>query len=143
LSTATDSQAGPLDLSGPEPRLLGGRCGACGEVMFPLRAHCPRCASAEVERLALPSRGTLWTWTIQGFAPGSPPYVPEGPGGAFEPFGVGYVELPGYLRIETRLTENSPERLRIGMEVELVTEQSDGGWRYAFGPVRASAEAAR
>jgi hypothetical protein len=32
------------------------------------------------------------------------------------------VELPGAVRVETRLTVNLPERLRIGMEMELVIE---------------------
>jgi uncharacterized OB-fold protein len=37
----------------------------------------------------------------------------------FEPFGVGYVELPGQVKVETRLTESDPEKLRIGMDMEL------------------------
>ena len=40
---------------------------------FPLRDHCPACGGA-VERELLPSHGTLWTWTTQGFEP-KPPYV--------------------------------------------------------------------
>ena len=43
----------------------------------------------------------LWTWTTQGFEP-KPPYVADG---EFEPYGVGYVEFPGFLRVEGRLTE--------------------------------------
>ncbi|NDE59577.1 MAG: DNA-binding protein, partial [Acidimicrobiia bacterium] len=38
----------------------------------------------------------------------------------FKAFGVGYVELPGELKIESRLTEADPEKLKIGMEMELV-----------------------
>ena len=72
---------------------------------FPLRERCPACASADVSRTLLPERGTLWTWTIQGFEPKSPPYVPDG---EFAPFAVGYVEFPGYLRVEGRLTEGDP-----------------------------------
>jgi len=33
---------------------------------------------------------------------------------------VGYVELPGQVKVETRLTENDPTKLEIGMEMELV-----------------------
>jgi uncharacterized OB-fold protein len=40
----------------------------------------------------LARRGTLWTWTIQCFRPKSPPYA--GDAESFEPYGVGYVELP-------------------------------------------------
>jgi len=38
----------------------------------------------------------------------------------FKPFGIGYVELPGAARIETRLTESDPAKLRFGAEVELI-----------------------
>jgi len=33
---------------------------------------------------------------------------------------VGYVELGGEIKVEARLTENDPEKLAHGMEVELV-----------------------
>jgi uncharacterized OB-fold protein len=48
------------------------------------------------------------------------PYRSSETEATFTPFGLGYVELPGALRIETRLTENDPRKLRIGAEVELV-----------------------
>jgi uncharacterized OB-fold protein len=65
----------------------------------------------------LPRRGRLWAWTTQEFPPPSPPYA--GPtGDAFIPFAVGYVELAGELKVETRLTE--ADALRIGIEMELV-----------------------
>ena len=47
--------------------------------------------------------------------PKAPPYAgiadPEG----FEPFGVGYVELPDQVKVEARLTVSDPSALRIGM----------------------------
>ena len=39
---------------------------------------------------------------------------------SFVPFGVGYVELPGEVKVETRLTESDPAALTHGMEMELV-----------------------
>ena len=36
------------------------------------------------------------------------------------PFGVGYVELPGEVKVEARLTESDPDALEPGMEMELV-----------------------
>ena len=53
----------------------------------------------------------------------------------FEPYGVGYVELPGEVRVEARLTESDPARLRIGMPMEL-TLIADGA--FAFRPLEAS-----
>ncbi len=97
------------------PRLIGSECAACGAVAFPRQASCPRCTSQDVRERLLARRGTLWTWTIQGFPPKSPPYAPA----EFEPYGVGYVELPGEVRVEARLTAADPARLNIGMPMEL------------------------
>lgn len=100
-----------------EPRLLGSRC-ACGVVTFPSQASCPR-DGGEMEIVELPRRGTLWTFTTQGFAPKGPP---DGPfAGTYDgPYAVGYVELPEHCKVEARLTEADPDKLRIGMEMELV-----------------------
>ena len=37
----------------------------------------------------------------------------------FRPYGVGYVELPCGLKVESRLRENSPDSLAIGLDMEL------------------------
>jgi uncharacterized OB-fold protein len=99
-----------------DPQLLGSRCTACGIVTFPAQGSCPRCASTDMAERALPRRGRLWAWTTQEFPPPSPYAGPSGD--AFVPFGVGYVELPGEVKVESRLTETSG--LRIGMDMELV-----------------------
>jgi len=112
--------AGTLDA----PTLIGSRCRRCGVVAFPRQATCAACTSGDVEEHALARRGTLWTWTIQCFAPKSPPYAGEAED--FEPYGVGYVELPGEVRVEARLTESDPERLRIGMAMELALIPAPG-----------------
>jgi uncharacterized protein len=122
------------------PQLLGSRCRRCGVVAFPRQASCAACTSDDVEERRLARTGTLWTWTIQCFAPKSPPYAgsPE----AFEPYGVGYVELPGEVRVEARLTESDPGRLRIGMAMELVLIPAPGPagtMTYAFRPVEEEA----
>ena len=127
---------GLLTGSAEAPELIGSRCRRCGVVAFPRQRSCAACTSTDVQDRRLARRGTLWTWTIQCFPPKSPPY-----GGAaddFEPFGVGYVELPGEVRIEARLTEADPARLRIGMPMELTLIQApgrDGVMTYAFRPV--------
>ena len=100
-----------------EPRLIGSRCGACWIVTFPTQGSCPRCASTQMAEHLLPRRGRLWAWTTQEFPPPSPPYA--GPTGeAFVPYGVGYVELAGEVKVESRLTQASG--LEIGMDMELV-----------------------
>lgn len=124
-----------------EPRLIGSRCLECGNHMFPVQDECPKCSNANNEQVELSNRGTLWTWTIQGYPPKSPPYKGNTDPKTFEPFGVGYVELPGQLKVESRLTINDPEQLKIGMEMELVliplytNDDGEEVMTFAFGPV--------
>ena len=66
----------------------------------------------------LPRRGTLVAWTTQGFVP-KLPYAGSEKADTFTPFGVGLVQLGDVVRVEARLTENDPAKLRFGMEVEL------------------------
>ena len=97
--------------AGGELRLVGSQCAQCGTVAFPRQSSCPRCTSLAVHEHLLARRGTLWSWTIQCFPPKSPPYAVVDPD-TFEPYGVGYVELPGEVRVETRLTESDPDDSR-------------------------------
>ena len=106
-----------------DPRLIAGKCKNCGEITFPAQASCPNCCLEDVERVLLSNRGKLWTWTIQGFFPKSPPYAGPDTPETFVPFGVGYIELPNEVKVESRLTENNPEKLKVGMDMELVIEK--------------------
>lgn len=126
--------------SSDDPQLIGSRCTECGIVTFPTQGSCPRCPSTTTVEHLLPRRGRLWAWTIQHFPPPSPPYA--GPTGAdFVPFGVGYVELAGEVKVETRLTEADPDALTTGMEMELVLvpfrtdDEGNEVVTFAFGPV--------
>ena len=57
------------------------------------------------------------------------------------PFGVGYVELPGEVKVEARLTESDPDALAAGMEMELVVvpfrtdDEGNEVVTFAFRPV--------
>ena len=101
-----------------EPRLLGSRCDECGAVTFPEQSRCPRCSAATMDPLELPRRGTLVSWTTQGFPP-AVDYMNDPSGASFVPFGVGLVQLDDVVRVESRLTVNDPAQLAFGMEVEL------------------------
>lgn len=122
------------------PALLASRCERCGAHVFPVNASCRRCGCLEVSVVELPRRGKLWAWTIQRFMP-KPPYRSSETEATFKPYGLGYVELPGALRIETRLTVNDPSKLRIGADMELVIyphrieEDGVAVMNYAFQPV--------
>ena len=73
-----------------EPRLIGGRR-QDGEIIFPVPDGD---AASLVEPVALSRKGTLWSWTTQGFEPKEPYSGPQ----PFQPFLIGYVELPGEIK---------------------------------------------
>ncbi|WP_163547250.1 Zn-ribbon domain-containing OB-fold protein [Candidatus Frankia nodulisporulans] len=102
-----------------EPQLIGSRCSVCQAVTFPRKPSCPRCGNPDMAERLLPRRGTLVAWTIQGFLPKAP-YAGGETEETFRPYGVGLVQLGDEVRVETRLTEADPEKLRFGMELELV-----------------------
>lgn len=124
-----------------ELRLLGSKCAECSAVVFPTQASCARCTSERMEEHALPTTGSLWTWTIQGFPPPSPPYLGPADFESFVPFGVGYVDLAGEVMVEGRLTVSDPAALEIGMAMRLVRDDlgtDDEGrevFTFAFAPI--------
>lgn len=113
-----------------EPRLIGSE--RDGVISFPAVA-------GDTERL-LGTRGALWAFTTQQFRPPSPPYDGNDTAETFQPYALGYVELPGELLIQARFTENDPAKLIIGQEMELrivpYTTREDGTevLTYAFAP---------
>lgn len=130
---------------GDEPQLIGSHFPESGVTVFPRADACPKTASRVSEDVLLPRRGTLWSWTIQGFPPKNPPYIGTESPKDFVPYGVGYVQLDdpdhgGGVIVESRLTVNDPAQLEIGMEMELVVipfaidAQGREVLTYAFAP---------
>ncbi|NNH68555.1 DNA-binding protein [Nocardia uniformis] len=127
-----------MDLENGRIRLRGGRCAACGDHHFPVGAACPRCGAREISVVPLAEQGVLWSWTVQRFPPPSPPYAVAGE--AFTPFGLGYVELPDQVIVESLLTRADPRQLRIGMPMRLTalevpTESGETATTFAFTPI--------
>ncbi|WP_079435220.1 Zn-ribbon domain-containing OB-fold protein [Zoogloea sp. LCSB751] len=128
-----------LDLAGGRLALLGSRCRACGEVYFPASHGCTRCCATDMEPYRLGSEGTLWSWTIQGFRPKAP-YNGGESEADFRPYGVGYVEMPSGVKVESRLSVADPALLAIGMPMILTLQayrQVPGEapvYTYAFAP---------
>ncbi|MGW0044400.1 Zn-ribbon domain-containing OB-fold protein [Rhodococcus sp. NPDC003348] len=96
--------------------LVGAKCAGCGTVTFPVQASCPRCGGSSMESTPLPREGTLWSYTVQTFAPKAPFRTVD----PFTPFGVGYVDL-GEVIVESRLTVADADALTIGTAVRLTT----------------------
>ena len=120
-----------LAVDGDDVRLIGGYSPTSGHHHFPLSPVCPYTGADDVERVTLPTTGTLWAWTSVT----TPPPGYDGP----IPYGFGVVELPEGLRVLTRLTEADPANLRFGqgMRLELVPLHTDDEGRevltWAFG----------
>jgi uncharacterized OB-fold protein len=98
-----------------KPRLIGGKCLSCGEIIFPKPKICPNCQEENIEEIKLSRKGRIFSSTVVMQQP-RPFY--KGP----VPYGLGFVELPEGVRIETLFTGCDPEILKIGMGVELVIE---------------------
>ncbi len=94
------------------PRLLGSRCGACGEVFFPRRHVCAKCLAEGCDDVELGPRGRLWTWTYV--------HVPlfAKKDARVDAYGVGQVDLPEGPRVQSIL-RGGPDELANGMEMEL------------------------
>ena len=126
-----------------EPHLMGGKLPS-GEIVFPL----PQGDAAEnVEPYKLSRHGKLWSWTSQGFLP-KEPY--EGPGSGenegpqdFQPFLLGYVELPGEVIVESRIVDATLEELKLGMPMEFcIVPFNAEHTTYAFRPRKQAEKAA-
>lgn len=121
--------------AGEEPYLIGGKCASCGEILFPSSEICPNCQSEKVSQIKLSRRGKVFSCTVVMQQPR--PYY-KGP----VPYGIGFVELPEGVRVETLFTGCDPDTIEVGMDVELVIEKlyddNDGNEfiTYKFRPAR-------
>ncbi|MGH7803977.1 MAG: Zn-ribbon domain-containing OB-fold protein, partial [Candidatus Binatia bacterium] len=77
------------------PRLLGTRCGACGEHFFPRRAICAKCLSEATGDVELAAEGTLYSFTFVHL-----PLFGSTNLEHFDGYGVGQVDLPEGTRIQ-------------------------------------------
>ena len=123
---------------GAETRLLAGRSRETGRLRFPMPAGAD---AEEYEAVELAQEGRLWSYTIQRLRPKTP-FNGDGDEQNFKPYGVGYIELPGQLIVESRLVGNDLESLTIGETMRITTEayrtdeSGEPVLTYAFAAVR-------
>jgi uncharacterized OB-fold protein len=91
------------------PRLLGMCCRACGQVSFPAAMWCPYCRSSELQSRWLSITGLIFSYTIVRVP--VPGYT--GP----VPYGLGVVELPDGIRVNSVLVADPLESLSVGARV--------------------------
>jgi uncharacterized OB-fold protein len=105
-------------------------------VIFPKPEICPNCQEEKIKKITLSRRGKIYSYTVVMQQPR--PYY-KGP----VPYGLGFVELPEGVRIETLFANCDPEALEIGEEVELIIDKlydDDEGNElitYKFEPIKA------
>jgi uncharacterized OB-fold protein len=129
----TTTTRGLITTDATNVQLVGASCGACGTHTFPFQSGCPNCAGS-MEHAALPTIGTVWSWTVQRVRPKLPYLGPD----QWEPFAVGYVDL-GPLKVECRLEGRDPDAWEIGTPVQFRSGEPDAVgdvWRYRFVPVQ-------
>jgi len=94
--------------------LLGNKCKACGKIYFPKAALCPECLRDDtLEDIKLSPRGKLYTYTVVR--------VPSP--GFKVPYAFGYIDLPEGARICSQISAAEPEKLKLGMDMELIIGQ--------------------
>jgi uncharacterized OB-fold protein len=105
-----------LTLTPGQEALEGSRCPDCGEHFYPPRVVCLNCFREGLETVALSRTGKLYTFTIARMAlPGT--LVPA-------PYVIAQVELPEGIHVATVLSDVDPETVKIGMELEFVSEKA-------------------
>ena len=103
------------------PALLGGKCGECGRLSFPLERFCAHCGALDPQRCALATTGTIYSYAVVRFAP--PGYAGS------VPYAVGVVELEPGIRVASTLIADPIEALQIAAPVrfELLEVPTDDG----------------
>lgn len=106
-----------------QPHLIGGKCTHCATIVFPPRANnCPNpaCDSDVLDRVPLSSRGTVWSYTENQYAP-PPPYPACDP---YEPYAIAAVELAaeGIIVLGKVVTGTGAADLKVGQAMELALE---------------------
>jgi uncharacterized protein len=79
---------------------------------------CPRCSASPLPAVLVPGDGTVWSYTVQRFAPKSPPYRACS---EFKPFVVAYVQTADGIRIEGIVEGIEPHAVRVGLPVRLTS----------------------
>ena len=100
-------------------RLEAGKCKTCGEVHFPPRSVCRKCAGREFTTEVLPSRGKVLTYTVVE--------IPPADFDSQKPYVNAVVELENGTRLTCMIAEAPPDDVDVGTEVELVFRRLQTG----------------
>jgi uncharacterized OB-fold protein/acyl dehydratase len=115
-----------------EGKLLIQRCVNCGRLRHPPLPACAACRSFEWDTIESSGRGELFSFVIV--------HHPKVPGFDY-PLAIGLIELEEGTRLVANVDGIEPERLTVGMAVEVhYVAHDDGLVLPAFGPARPATE---
>jgi len=114
-----------------EKRLMAAKCNKCGTVLLPPKPMCTSCLSANLKWIELEGAGKLVSYTVI--------YVAPEQFQSLAPYIVGIVELETGLRLLGMICGVDPEKVRVGINLEIDFEPSASAqwpaWpRYFFKP---------
>jgi uncharacterized OB-fold protein len=101
-----------------QQHLVVPKCGGCGHRFLPPAKLCPRCLSTEVAFHPSTGKGRVFSFIVV-HRPQHPAFFPDAP------YNVAIVELEEGVRMHGRVTGIEHDRIRVGMEVEVVFEKID------------------
>ena len=99
-------------------RLAGSRCAECGVALWGVRRRCENCSSQQMRDAAYARSGSVYTFTVQRYAPPKPHALPE----PWSPRPVAWVDLDEQGPRILAPVHCGPEDMAIGMRVRLVCE---------------------
>ncbi|MFH1646443.1 MAG: OB-fold domain-containing protein [Chloroflexota bacterium] len=113
MKTRVPFREGLFEEKGGKGALLGARCRACGQVIFPPAETCPDCLGKDLETVRLGAGGKLYSYTIvhmkaEHFTP---------------PYTVGWIELPEGVRVFGQIRGWQEQPLVTGMDMALSFEK--------------------
>lgn len=100
-----------------EKKLMGSRCGQCGQVHLPPRAICPHCLGDQLEWVEFAGQGKLAAFTVIYVGP--TPMIDAGYN-RDNPYVSGIVELDEGVKISAQILgvdAKHPETIRVGLPV--------------------------
>lgn len=104
-----------------EGRFLIQRCRTCENYQYHYKGFCSHCWTGEIEDVAASGRGRVWSYTVvhRTRMPGFQDEVP---------YVVALVELDEGVKVLSNIINCAPERVNIGLSVQLTFVRADATW---------------
>jgi uncharacterized OB-fold protein len=106
-----------IEVTTDGPRLIAGKCGACGALSFPKAAVCSQCLSQDLSTAHLSTEGRLYAFAV----------VHQAPKGWTVPYTLGYVDLPEGLRVLAHIEGKPSMDASVRLATGPVGTDTDGG----------------